>query len=124
MQVIWNSLLPHSGGVNHNKDGAVRVVQFLGCERPPTPLPLLASSFTYLICQRLTSGPFHRADGLAPEDQSEESRAGRIEFWRDGVIGNGNRHEMPNEPGCVELTPIGRKIAQIDPWEPEEQARL
>ena len=28
--VIWNSLCPHAGGVNHNTDGATRVVQFLG----------------------------------------------------------------------------------------------
>ena len=71
-----------------------------------------------------TNGTPLPTDGLAPEDQSAESRAGRIAFWRDGTIGNGNRHSMPNEPGCVELTPLGRKIAQIDPWVPAEAARL
>ena len=90
--IIWNSLCPHAGGVNHNREGHVRVVQFLGYS-------------------------------LAPADQSEEARKGRIEFWREGQVGNGNRHEMPNEPGCVELTPLGRKIAQLDPWEAEEGSR-
>ena len=61
--------------------------------------------------------------GLAPEDQSESARAGRIEFWRDGCIGNGNSHNLPNEPGSVALTPLGRKIAQLDPWPDEHGGR-
>lgn len=58
--------------------------------------------------------------GLAPDDQSEQARESRIAFWRDGTIGNGNRHDLPNEPGGVELTPLGRKIAQLDPWPDED----
>ena len=41
-----------------------------------------------------------------------------------GLVGNGNRLDLPNEPGCVALTPLGRKIAQIDPWGTPEVARL
>ena len=79
---------------------------------------------TWLVFLLQRNGTPLPTDGLAPEDQSAENRAGRIAFWRDGTIGNGNRHSMPNEPGCVELTPLGRKIAQIDPWVPAEAARL
>lgn len=89
--VIWNSLCPHSGGVNNNKEGKVRVVQYI--------------LYNY------------------SKDQSYEARRWRIEFHRDGQPGNGNRHGMPNEKGGVELTPLGRKMAGLDPWEsnPAEQ---
>ena len=81
-----------SGQVNHNQDGAVRVVQYV----------------TYSI-----------AGG-----QSRAARQGAVDFWREGQVGNGNRLGMPNEPGGVALTPLGRRIAQLDPWPGLPDARL
>lgn len=82
--VIWNSLCPHSAGVNHNREGRVRVVQYL--------------SYRY------------------DSDLENGDREARRAFHRDGQKGNGNRLDLPNEPGNVELTSLGRKIAGLDPW--------
>ena len=51
-------------------------------------------------------------------NQSEESRQGRIDFWRYRLSGLG-RYEKEREHSelpAAELTPLGRKLAGVDPW--------
>jgi len=51
-------------------------------------------------------------------DDSEEGRRGRIAFWRDRLSGLG-RYEKEREHDelpAARLTPLGRKLAGVDPW--------
>ena len=57
------------------------------------------------------------------EVQTAEQRRGRAEFWAEGRVGNGNRLGLPNEPGRVPLSALGRKIASLEPW-PTKDAGL
>ena len=51
-------------------------------------------------------------------DDNEEARERRIAFWRERLSGLG-RHEKErehHESPTAELTPLGRKLAGVDPW--------
>ena len=62
------------------------------------------------VAQYITMGP--------AGDDSEEGRRGRIAFWRDRLSGLG-RYEKEREHDelpAARLTPLGRKLAGVDPW--------
>ena len=52
-------------------------------------------------------------------DQDEQARQTRIAFWRDRLSGLGRyaQEREHNESAAAELTPLGRKLAGIDPWD-------
>jgi hypothetical protein len=54
----------------------------------------------------------------AGDDQSEEARQRLITFWRDRLSGLGryDKEREHHESPSAELTPLGRKIAGVDPW--------
>jgi ectoine hydroxylase-related dioxygenase (phytanoyl-CoA dioxygenase family) len=51
-------------------------------------------------------------------DDSEEARQGRIAFWRDRLSGLGryDKEREHHERSAAVLTPLGRKLAGVDPW--------
>ena len=55
---------------------------------------------------------------MTPANDSAEARDHRTAFWRDRLSGLGRyakereHHELPT----AELTPLGRKLAGVDPW--------
>lgn len=52
-------------------------------------------------------------------DDSEEARQGRINFWRQRLSGLGRyeKEREHSELAAAELTPLGRKLAGVDPWD-------
>jgi hypothetical protein len=62
----------------------------------------------------------------APADQSLEARKGLIEWYEQRGAWAG-KLEVEHESGtCATLTPLGKRLAGVEPWPPEGQpaARL
>ena len=139
-----------AGGINCSPGGAVAVEEWLKALPPDSkpadadlvalfePKPVPGKAGDLVIWHSLNphiTGVNHSKTGavrvvqyvtysLAGPDQSVAARQGSIDLWREGQLGNGNRLDMPNEPGEVALTPLGRRIAQLDPWPGPPGARL
>lgn len=98
--IIWQNLLPHGAGPNT-------------ASRPR-------------LTQYITMGPI-KEKGERPSswsnkdffDSRKEERERRINAWKNRLAGfGGDRKEKEHETGrTAQLTPLGRKLLGLDPWE-------
>ena len=58
----------------------------------------------------------------APADQSIDARQGRIDWYEQRGAWAGKLEKEHESGQCAELTPLGKRLAGVDPWPPEQAA--
>ena len=65
------------------------------------------------VAQYITMSP-------AAEDQSLENRKGRIEWYEQRGAWAGKLEKEHESGECATLTPLGKQLAGVEPWPPQE----